>query len=191
MILGMVTMTLISGFLVTMTGYYIPFIFISPLMASVGAGLLSTLQVDSGHSEWIGYQALYGMGIGIGIQQSVIAIQTVVPPENLPNATAILMFMQTLGGTLFISVAQTVFHTSLLHNLSIDAPAVDAAKLARAGVTTFRDLVGRDMLPAVLRAYNSAIIQTFYVAVAVGGLALLGALPMKCVSVKQKSPLSG
>ncbi|KNG81940.1 MFS toxin efflux pump [Aspergillus nomiae NRRL 13137] len=124
MILGMVTMSLLSGILVTLTGYYTPFMLVSPVLASVGAGLLSTLRVDSGHSEWIGYQALYGMGIGIGIQQSVIAIQTVLSPDDMPSATAILMFMQTLGGALSISVAQAIFHTSLLRNLRTEAPAL-------------------------------------------------------------------
>ncbi|KAJ5275507.1 MFS toxin efflux pump [Penicillium chrysogenum] len=190
MILGMITMSLLSGILVTLTGYYTPFMLVSPVLSSVGAGLLSTLQVGSGHSQWIGYQALYGMGIGIGIQQSVISIQTVLSPDDMPSATAILMFMQTLGGTIFISIAQTIFHTSLLRNLRTEAPAVDAVAIARAGANSFRDQVDGDLIPAVLRAYNSAIVYAFYVAVAVGVLAIFGALPMKCISVKRKSPLS-
>lgn len=36
---------------------------------------------------WIGYQAIYGFGVGAGMQQAVIAAQTVCTLDDIPTAT--------------------------------------------------------------------------------------------------------
>lgn len=35
----------------------------------VGVGLMSTWKSHTNHSMWIGYQVIYGLGIGAGMQQ--------------------------------------------------------------------------------------------------------------------------
>ena len=37
---------------------------------------MSTFTVDTGRSQWLGYQAIYGFGVGFGMQQPLIAAQT-------------------------------------------------------------------------------------------------------------------
>ena len=103
MILGLVILSVSAGGLVTTLGYYTPFIIISSVFMSVGAGLLSTFKTNTGHAMWIGYQVLYGAGVGMGMQQPLIAVQTVLPKKDHPIGTAIIMLGQTLGGALFIS----------------------------------------------------------------------------------------
>jgi MFS family permease len=60
MILSLVIMSIIAGGAVTSLGYYTPFLLFSSVFMSIGAGLLSTLEPDSGHSKWIGYQVIFG-----------------------------------------------------------------------------------------------------------------------------------
>lgn len=55
---------IISGIGITAFGYYNPCIIIGPALMPIGAGLLSTLTIDAGRSEWIGYQAISGFGAG-------------------------------------------------------------------------------------------------------------------------------
>ena len=52
----------ISGALVTQTGYYAPFMLASSALTAVGAGLLTTFDLETGHAKWIGYQVLVGFG---------------------------------------------------------------------------------------------------------------------------------
>ncbi|GFF24606.1 putative HC-toxin efflux carrier TOXA [Aspergillus udagawae] len=186
MLLGTVLMSLFSGAMVSAIGYYTPFMLISPVIMTIGAGLLSTLKVDSGHAVWIGYQALTGIGIGLGFQQSMIVVQTAVQDTDVASATSIVMFTQTLGGALFVSVAQNVFQNQLYKNLAIQAPSVNAAQVAGTGATMLRHVVSEDVLPAVLIAYSNAITESFYVAVAMSAVSIFGAIPVQWISVKGK-----
>ena len=63
MILALVIMSVIAGGLVTAIGYYTPFMIASSILMSVGAGLLTTFKVNTGHAEWIGYQVIFGFGV--------------------------------------------------------------------------------------------------------------------------------
>ncbi|GES63161.1 MFS toxin efflux pump [Aspergillus terreus] len=186
MILGMVICTILSGSLVTVFGHYGPFLVLSPILLAVGSGLLTTLKVDSGHPAWIGYQALAGMGAGFGMQQPLMAVQASLPFPDIPTATALMMFAQTLGGAIFCSVGQNIFTNQLLKNLMHDVPSVNAPQVIGAGATELRNVVPVEQLPAVLQAYSRAITETFYVCVATAVLSFVGACLVKWVSVKGK-----
>lgn len=186
MIIAVVVISILAGGLVTACGYYTPFMLLSSIIMTIGAGLLSTLEVDSGHAKWIGYQAMFGIGLGFGMQQPMIVAQTALKVEDIPSGTAIMMFAQTLGGSIFLSVAQNVFQNQLFKNLATYAPNADAPKLVAAGATLLRHLASGSALHEILVAYNQAITQTYYVAVAMGALSLVGPIFIEWLSVKGK-----
>lgn len=68
MILGLVIVSVVSGIAITVFGYYTPFMILSSVLMATGAGLLSTFKVGTGHAMWIGFQAIYGFGVGAGMQ---------------------------------------------------------------------------------------------------------------------------
>ncbi|KAF7717919.1 MFS-type toxin efflux pump [Penicillium ucsense] len=185
-IISVVLLSILAGGLVTACGYYTPFMIASSIILTIGAGMLSTLAVDSGHAKWIGYQALFGIGLGLGMQQPMIVVQTALKPVDVPSGTALVMFSQTLGGAIFISVAQNIFQNQLLHYLQVEASDANAAQLVAGGATMLRQLVSGTLLQQVLHAYNDAITQTFYVAVAMGALSLIGPIFVEWLSVKGK-----
>jgi hypothetical protein len=166
-------------------GYYLPFVYFATIITTVAGGLLTTLQVDSSHSKYLGYQALYGIGLGAGMSQPLMAVQAAVPRADMPSATVIVMFMQSLGGAVFVSAAQNLFHNKLLENLTI-IPEVNANQVMEAGATMIRSVVSKQALPKVLQAYSSAITYSFYIAVAFSGLSIFGALPMQWLSLEKK-----
>lgn len=186
MIIAVVVVSILAGGLVTACGYYTPFMIASSVIMTIGAGLLTTLKTDSGHPEWIGYQALFGIGLGLGMQQPMIVAQTALKAEDVPSGTAIVMFSQTLGGAVFVSVAQNVFQNQLVQNFARYAPDANAPKLMSAGATMLRSVVSGSQLQRVEFAYNDAITQTFYVAVAMGALSLVGPIFIEWISVKGK-----
>ncbi|KAJ5932033.1 hypothetical protein N7516_006522 [Penicillium verrucosum] len=186
MIIAVVVVSILAGGLVTACGYYTPFMIASSVLMTIGAGLLTTLETDSSHSKWIGYQALFGIGLGMGMQQPMIVAQTALKQADIPSGTAIVMFAQTLGGAIFVSVAQNVFQNQLVRNLALYAPNEDAPKLISAGATMLRTVVSGDALHRVLIAYNAAVVNTFYVAVGMGALSLVGPIFVEWLSVKGK-----
>ncbi|KAF4335426.1 ABC transporter [Fusarium beomiforme] len=109
MILSVVIFSLVAGGGVTTIGYYVPFAYASCILTTIGAGLITTFDTNTGHPKWIGYQFLFGAGVGLGIQLGVIASQVVLKEADIPIGTAILTLCQMLGGAISISAAQSIF----------------------------------------------------------------------------------
>ncbi|KAH3986228.1 hypothetical protein HBH98_031360 [Parastagonospora nodorum] len=185
-ILGLVIVSMSSGILVTVIGYYTPFMLISSVLMAIGAGLLSTFETDSNSPRWIGYQFLFGAGVGFGMQQTLVAVQTALPAGDVPIGTAIMMFTQTLGGALFISVGQNVFTNQLIKNLGTLVPELDTKIVLAVGATELKNAIEEKFLPGVLTAYNLALTQTFYVSVATASMSILGAAFVEWKSMKGK-----
>jgi hypothetical protein len=98
------------------------------------------------------------------------------------------MFAQTLGGALFISVAQNVFQNQLIKNLHSVVPDLPINIVLNAGATQLKNAVPQSFLHGVLNAYNGALTQTWYVSVAMSALSLVGALAIEWKSMKGKAP---
>ncbi len=107
-LLSVVVGTILSDALVTNIGYYTPFMLASSVLTSIGAGLLTNLEVDTGSPKWIGYQVICGFGIGLGLQLPLVATQTVLDMSEIPSATALCIFMQLFGAAVFVSVGESV-----------------------------------------------------------------------------------
>jgi hypothetical protein len=155
------------------------------VLTPIGAGLISTLQVDSGHSEWIGYQVLYGYGLGLGFQQAQLAAQTVLKRVDVPTGLALMVFLQTMGGAIFISVGQNILTSNLVSGITQIVEGVDPAMIVNTGATELRHLVPADQLPAVLEVYNYALRQVFLISAGLSATAILGALGLEWKSVKK------
>jgi hypothetical protein len=186
MILSQVILSIVSGAIVSTLGYYTPFMLASSVIMAIGAGMISTFQVDTGSPKWIGYQILFGTGVGVGMQQPLISVQASLKDSDVPIGTAIMMFAQLLGGALFISVAQNVFQNELIENVAAAVPGLDTMMVVNVGATQLQTQIPSQYLPAVLVAYNRALVITFYVSVALGALSLLGSIFVPWNSVRGK-----
>lgn len=186
-ILGLVIFSMLAGGLVTYFGYYTPFMLLSSVLMAIGAGLLTTFETDTNAGKWIGYQLLFGAGVGFGMQQTLVAVQTVLPAEDIPIGTATMMFSQTLGGALFISVGQNVFTNQLIKNLHAVVPDLDSSFVLSVGATELKHQIEEKFLPGVLAAYNLSLTQTFYVSVAAAAVSIVGAAFVEWKSMKGKN----
>lgn len=185
LVLALVVAVITSGVLVGRIGYYTPFMIVSSVIASIGFGLITTFTVSTGHSKWIGYQVLFGFGLGCGMQQSNMAAQTVLPRRDASAGMALMFFGQSLGGSVFISVAQNVLDNKLIGNLlKLNLPDITPETIIDAGATDLRSIVPASELPRLLVAYNDAIISAFYVGLSLACFSLIGALAMQWRSVK-------
>ena len=163
-----------------------PFMLLSSTITPIGEGLMTTWTVDASFSKWVGYQAMVGLGIGMGQQQPQVAIQTVLPKADIPAGASIVVLVQTLSGAIFIAVGQAVLQNKLVKNLQAAFPngGLDATKISTVGATQLRSLVSQKDLPAVLVAYNSALTRVFLVATIMSALTIIGSLSIEWKSVK-------
>lgn len=158
--------------LATKIGYYTPFSILGCALGAIGSGLLGTLVPSSPAAHWAVYAAISGFGRGMGMQQTITAVQAVLPKKDLPVGNSVVLFSQTLGGTLFISFAQTMFVNQLRPELAKWAPEVDADAVLRVGATRFKEVVPIESITGVVMAYNNAVRIVF---------CELGPFPLDCM----------
>lgn len=188
MILSLVFAMIGVGGATTAIGYYAPFMVASTILMAVGGGLITTFRVNTGHAKWIGYQVILGVGCGAGMNQPVMAAQAVLNIKDVPTGTALIMFLQTMGGSVFVSVAQNIFQNELVRGLARDVPSVDPTIILRAGATSLKDAVPPALVSAVILIYNKALVNAFYIAVATACLSAVGALVIENKSIKVVEP---
>ncbi|KAL2843003.1 major facilitator superfamily domain-containing protein [Aspergillus pseudodeflectus] len=167
--LGLVLFTIVSGVLISVLGYYLPFLLAGGAISAVGYGLLSTLGPTTSVAQWIGYQILYGVASGCTAAAPYIAIQNLVVPEQIPQAMAIIIFWQNIGAAASLIAANAIFSNSLRKQLQQRAAQIGVPPdaLVAAGVRSIRDLVSGSELRAVLVAYAKSIDHVMYLGIAV------------------------
>ena len=185
-VLSLVVFSLIGGAGITVFGYYTPFAYACVILSSVGAGLLTTFTTTTGSDKWIGYQVVYGAGIGMGFQVALMAAQVVNKLEDVAVGTVVVMFAQTLGGALFVSVGQNVFGNELVKGIRTAAPDLDPGIIMNVGATQLTNMVSSEYLDGVRTAYNDALTNTWYACVAMSALGIIGAIGLEWRSVKGK-----
>lgn len=160
---------------------------LASILAPIAEGLLSTLTVDAPFSHWFGYEAFVGLAVGMGMQQPVMAVQTVLTLDDVPIASSLVVFMQTLGAAIFVAVAQAVFGNRLISNLQTQVPGLPAAssEMLRSGATDILSKVPPSLQRPILEAFNDAITRVYIVSIVASSLTLFGSLAMEWRSVKK------
>ena len=130
-------------------------------------------------------QIIAGLGLGQVLQQPIIAAQTVLPPAEAPLGLSLVNFFSFLGGSIFVTVSQTLLQNQLVQGLKPIIPNLDPSTLADGGATTLRSMVSKDKLPAVLDVYNDAIRSIWYLTLGLACLIFLASLGMEWKSVKK------
>ncbi|RMZ92402.1 hypothetical protein DV736_g354, partial [Chaetothyriales sp. CBS 134916] len=185
LVLAIVIAGILAGFLTKKIGYYTPLMYWTAVVAPIGAGLITTLSTTSNHSKWIGYQVVYGLGIGAGMQQSSVACQTVLDKKDVPTGASLMFFARTLGGAIFISVANNIFDNKLTSGIAAaHIPGLSTDLVTKIGATDLRKAIPAQYLPSILVIYNSAVRHAFYVPLATSCFIVLSAGFMEWKSVR-------
>lgn len=189
LLLSTVLISVASGGLISAIGYYNFVVIPCMVLYTVGVGMLTTLGLHTPLREWFGYQVIAGLGIGAGFQIGVLVVQTVLPQDMVPIATACVQFFQALGGAIFVAVAQTLFQNGLIDTLARDDMGIDGKIFINSGANQIHSVLERmgrlDALDSVLTAYMTGLRHTYYISVACAGCAFLAVLGLEWRSVKE------
>ncbi|KAL3713607.1 hypothetical protein TMatcc_002310 [Talaromyces marneffei ATCC 18224] len=128
------------------------------------------------------------------LHQEVIpmtAMQTVLGQADIPFGSAIIIFFQSLGGAIFISVGQSVFQNVLKSYLTAHAPDIDPAVIISAGATEVESALQKlgklDELPIVKEAYMSGLVNSYRAALALACLGFVAGLFVEWRKVKKEN----
>jgi hypothetical protein len=189
-VVAQVVASFLGAAAVQLVGQYMPFMLIGNAIMCVGTGLLTMLKLDTIGARWIGYQIPYGFGLGITLQVPLVASQTVLPLEDVPTGTSVLIFCQLLGGAIFVSVGQNLFTNELVNRIA-RIPGVDALNLQQEGATGILEGLSESTKRHVLVAYNASLRQAFICGLILSCIGYLGAVCMEWKSIKKYKAETG
>ncbi|KAI8635587.1 major facilitator superfamily domain-containing protein [Xylariaceae sp. FL1651] len=189
LLISVVITSVLSGGVISATGYYNPPALIGMALSSIGAGLITTFNLTTPLSKWFGFQVVSGLGTGVGFQIGVLVVQNSVSQELVPQGTACVQFFQSLGGALFIAVAQTVFQNGLIDGIRRDAPQLDPTLFINSGASSIPEVLAAigqsDALEAVLTAYMSGLRNTYYISAAAAAAAFVVGLSLQWKKIER------
>lgn len=191
LVLGTSIFAVVSGGLITVTGHYVPFLLLGAIMSTIGAGLLFTLDIDSGSAKWIGYQVISGIGIGLATNTPIAVAQASVDISDISVSSSMALFFQTMGGAIFVQGGQAAFTNQMLVKIKQIAPEVDPDLLVATGATELRKVFPADQIDSVLIAYMNGLQKTYAVVIALAGFCVLVSLFAPWNNLKGKAAAGG
>ncbi len=184
MVIGLLVTSVLAGTLVGRTGRYRIFPILGSVVTGVGLFLFSRMDADTPYWREAVFMLVLGAGIGLMMQVLTLVVQNTVRFEDLGSATSGVSFFRTLGSSFGASVFGTIYSNQLGERLP--------AAIRSAGLTdpsAASEPLALHRLPAsqqepIIAAYAASLQHVFLYAVPVAAVALLIALVMPQVTMR-------
>ncbi|MCW2898510.1 MAG: transporter [Streptosporangiaceae bacterium] len=184
MIAGLALSSTISGRIITRTGRWKIFLVLGGVLLTAGFGVMSILRYDTQY--WIAALLMFciGLGLGMSMQNLVLAVQNQVRPQELGAASSVVAFFRTLGGAIGVSALGAVMTSQVRTYM-----AENLAKIGVHGSGTGGGIPKLSTLPppirlAVQEAFGHGVGHVFLYAAPCAFLALVAVLFIKEVPLR-------
>jgi Na+/melibiose symporter-like transporter len=109
MMLGMMSVSLVVGNLITKTGKYKIFPIIGGILMTIGMVLLAQVDVHTTKVDLAAFMVVFGMGMGFLMQTTMLIAQNSVEQKDLGVASSAATFFRSIGGSFGVSLFGTIF----------------------------------------------------------------------------------
>ncbi|PWS41178.1 MFS transporter, partial [Streptomyces sp. ZEA17I] len=196
MIAGLFLSSTVSGQIITKTGRWKAWLVSGGFLVTAGLGLLGTIRYDTEYWHVAAYMFVMGLGIGMMMQNLVLATQNQVAPEDLGSASSVVTFFRSLGGAIGVSALGAVLGNRVTHYVQDGLAALgpEGAKLGHGG-TGGGGIPDLDKLPEPFRlvmeaAYGHGVGDVFLYAAPCALIAFIVTLFIKEVALKSNATVS-
>ncbi|MDF6019899.1 MFS transporter [Streptomyces sp. JH34] len=193
MIAGLFLSSTVSGQIITKTGRWKAWLVSGGFLLTAGLGLLGTIRYDTEYWHIAIFMFVMGLGIGMMMQNLVLATQNQVAPADLGAASSVVTFFRSLGGAIGVSALGAVLGNRVTHyvkdGLADLGPEGAAFGHGGTGGGGIPDL---DKLPAPFRtvmevAYGHGVADVFLYAAPAALVAFVLTLFIKEVALKTRA----
>ena len=167
---GIVVGSVGAGRLTTSTGRYRIYPIIGSAFAVVGMYFLSGMTAETARLLSSCYMVVLGLGVGMVLQVTLLAVQNAVTHSDLGVATSSAQFFRTLGGSFGVAIFGAIMNARLLEELPLRIPA-DVVESLSGRVTellstpTAIRALPRDVAAGVTSSVEVALQDVFFWAV--------------------------
>ena len=175
LMLGIVSMTITSGRIISKTGKYKKFPIIGTLLMSAGLLLMTQLGIETPYWQLSIFAIIVGMGLGLSMQTLVIALQNDIDFKDLGVATSGNTFFRSLGGAFGTAIFGTILTNQVTHNMkdgfaafaqknpnaatAVDPNAISALTSNTSGIAQLPEAVKMIVLTAFTDAFHVVFIS--------------------------------
>ncbi|WP_220449125.1 MDR family MFS transporter [Nonomuraea mesophila] len=192
MMLGVLVSSTISGRMVSRSGNVKPYIVVGSIVLTVGFLGLSTIDHQTPLLLIAGAMVLVGAGVGMSMQNLVLAIQNTVPLSELGAASGAITFFRSLGGTIGVSVLGAVLANRVAAGINegLVKAGIDPAKAAAGGTGTLDIQALPEPFKAIVStAYGDATGHIFLFSAGIAVVGVIAALFLKPVKLRDSLDL--
>jgi len=191
MILGLFLSSTISGRLITRYGKYKGFMIGGAVLLTAGLGLMGTIRFDTSFVLVSLFMFVMGAGVGMLMQNLVLAVQNTLDVSEVGSGTATVAFFRTLGGAIGVSALGAVLGNRITGYVTdgLASAGVDPAALGGGGTTAVPDVstIPEPIKTIIESSYGHGIADLFLIAVPLGAVALIAVLFLKEVPLGRRS----
>jgi MFS family permease len=180
MIFGMLVSSTVAGGLITKYGRWKIYLVIGGVLLPVGLALLGTIDAHTSTLRISLFMAVLGVGVGLVMQNLVLAAQNDVPARELGAATSVVSFFRSMGGTIGVSALGAVLASRVTSSLNAGGGGA-----GNTGAVPDIATLPEPVRIAVQEAYGSATADLFLISTPIAVLALVAV-----VFIKEKSLLT-
>ncbi|MER7419902.1 MDR family MFS transporter [Micromonospora peucetia] len=175
MIFGLLVSSTVAGQLITKYGRWKRYLVAGAVVMVVGMLLLATIDADTSVPLLSVYMAVLGVGVGMLMQNLVLAAQNDVPAHELGAATSVLTFFRSMGGTIGVSALGAVLANRVATLSAEKLGPLAGGATGGEGSTEVPDLstLPAPVLKIIQDVYGTATGELFLVATPFAVLALV------------------
>jgi len=157
----------------------------SPAFLAIGGGLLYTVNIDTSNAALIGYQIIYGLGIGFTQNVAFLSVQADLEEHAVPAAIAIVSFTQLFGGMCGPVIGNAVLQSGLTRYLTANGVDGETIAAVQASVYAIWELTG-DLRTQVIKGYLRALNDIYLAAAPASGILIMCGLLIRKRSLEGK-----
>lgn len=186
MMAGVLLSSIVAGRLITKTGKIKPYIVIGSIVLVAGFAMLATIDHETSLVFVGAAMLLVGIGVGMTMQNLVLAVQNTVRLRDIGAASASIAFFRSLGGTIGVSVLGAVLARRVTDQITHDLAAAGVPADASGGSSSNLNL---DALPDAMQhivraAYGDATGHIFLISAAIAVVSVIAAVLLKPVMLR-------
>ncbi|WP_456845560.1 MDR family MFS transporter [Cellulomonas sp. P5_C6] len=189
MIVGLLVSSTISGQIISRTGKYKKFMVAGAVLLTSGLGLMGTIHFDTSFGLVGLYLVIIGAGVGMLMQNLVLAVQNTLDVKEIGSGTSTVAFFRTLGGALGVSALGVVLshRVTTLIARGLTGLGIDPAAMGASGAIPDLSTLPDNIRGVVEQAFGNAIADLFLVAAPVALVSLIAVLFLKEVPLGTRS----
>jgi EmrB/QacA subfamily drug resistance transporter len=186
MIAGLLISSTVSGILITRTGLWKRYLVAGSLLVVLGFGLLSSVDHEANMVLLGVFLFVLGVGIGMTMQNLVLAVQNTVAAADLGAASSAVAFFRSLGGTIGVSVLGAVLSTRVGDLITAGLAGTPGGAAAASGSIGLANLA--DAPPAIQTlirvSYGDATGRIFLISAVVAVVAVVAVLFIREIALR-------